>query len=245
MSTEPTNDHLILISGKSASGKSASLMNLKNPEGVIYLNCENGKKLPFRSQFKELRVSTPEMVFQAFDEAENMPNVHTIVVDTLTYLMDMYESMRVITSPNTQQAWGSYAQFLKVLMSQKVAASTKNVIFLAHTADIVNEKEMATETMVKVKGSLMNNGIESFFTNVISTKKMPISKLTEEQLANPLLTITPEDEANGFVYVFQTKLTKDTVNERIRSPMGMWKVEETFINNDLQHLIDRLHDYYD
>lgn len=35
------NDHLILVCGKSATGKSASLMNLKNPEGVIYLNCEN------------------------------------------------------------------------------------------------------------------------------------------------------------------------------------------------------------
>ena len=35
------NDNLVLISGKSATGKSACLMNIKNPEGVIYLNCEN------------------------------------------------------------------------------------------------------------------------------------------------------------------------------------------------------------
>jgi len=40
MSTQ-MNDHLVLISGKSAGGKSASLMNLRNPEGVMYLNCEN------------------------------------------------------------------------------------------------------------------------------------------------------------------------------------------------------------
>ena len=39
------NNHLVLVSGKSASGKSASLRALDNPEGVIYLNCENGKKL--------------------------------------------------------------------------------------------------------------------------------------------------------------------------------------------------------
>lgn len=36
------NDHLILLCGKSATGKSASLMGLANPEGVMYLNCESG-----------------------------------------------------------------------------------------------------------------------------------------------------------------------------------------------------------
>lgn len=36
------NDHLVLLGGKSATGKSASLMNLENPKGVLYLNCEAG-----------------------------------------------------------------------------------------------------------------------------------------------------------------------------------------------------------
>ncbi len=36
------NNHLVLLGGKSAAGKSASLMNLQNPEGVMYLNCEAG-----------------------------------------------------------------------------------------------------------------------------------------------------------------------------------------------------------
>ena len=31
------NNHLVLISGKSSSGKSASLMSMDNPEGVMYL----------------------------------------------------------------------------------------------------------------------------------------------------------------------------------------------------------------
>ena len=130
-------------------------------------------------------------------------------------------------------------------MSEEVAASTKNVIFLAHTSDIMNEGEMIRETVVKVKGSLMNQGIESFFSNVISTKKIPINKLQEYAGKTELLTITPEEEAVGFKYVFQTKLTKQTVNERIRAPLGMWKTEETFIDNDLQLVIDRLHEYYD
>jgi hypothetical protein len=173
-----------------------------------------------------------------------MPDVHTIIVDTLTFMMDLYEGTKVIGSANTMAAWGNYAQYWKILLSQKVAKSTKNVIFLAHTSDIHNEAEMVTETMVKVKGSIMNQGIESYFTNVISTKKVPIAKLTDVFANSDLLTITEEDKMLGFKYVFQTRLTKDTVNERIRSPMGMWDISETYIDNNTQNVIKRLHKYY-
>ena len=242
--TVHTNDHLILISGKSATGKSASLMAITDPEGVMYLNCENGKKLPFKTKFKELVITDPTMVYQAMTEAETMPDVHTIVIDTLTYLMDLFESTKVLTAADTMKAWGQYAQYMKVMMSQVVANSSKNVVFLAHTSDVLNEAEMINETIVKVKGSLMNQGIESYFTNVISTKKIPLSKLTDKFAKSELYTVTPEDEANGFKYVFQTRLTKETVNERIRAPMGMWELNETYIDNNLQSVIDRLHTYY-
>ena len=238
------NNHLVLISGKSSSGKSASLMAMDNPEGVMYLNCENGKKLPFKTKFKELIVVDPVQVYQAIEEAEKMPDVHTIVIDTLTYLMDMYESIKVINATNTMQAWGQYAQYMKQLMSQVVAKSTKNVVFLAHTSDVLNESEMINETIVKVKGSLMNQGIESFFTTVISTKKLPLTKLDDKTAKSDLYTITSDDKANGFKYVYQTRLTKETVNERMRAPMGMWDRKETYIDNNLQNVINRLHEYY-
>lgn len=63
-------------------------------------------------------------------------------------------------------------------------------------------------------------------------------------MQSKLLTITPEEEALGFKYVYQTRLTKDTVGERIRSPLGMWDTKETFIDNNLQLVFDRLHEYY-
>ena len=236
------NDHLVLLAGKSATGKSAGLAGLQKPEGVIYLNCENGKKLPFKSRFKEFTITDPNQIYQAFVEAEKLPDVHTIVIDSLTYLMDMYESTKVLNSANTMKAWGDYAQFLKVLMSQYVANSTKNVIFTAHTSDVLNEAEMINETMVKVKGSLMNQGVESFFSTVISCKKMPLTKL--EIADSDLFTINEDEEMLGFKYVYQTRLTKETVNERMRSPVGMWKKEETFIDNDMQLVLNRLHEYY-
>ena len=210
----------------------------------MYLNCENGKKLPFKSKFKEYTIVDPNQVYEAFAEAEKRPEIHTIVIDTLTYLMDMYESVKVLNSTNTMQAWGQYAQYMKLLMSQVVAKSTKNVVFLAHTTDILNEAEMVNETMVKVSRSLMNQGIESFFTCVISTKKVAMAKLEDKIAKSPLFKITQDNKDDGFKYVFQTRLTKETVNERIRSPMGMWPRNETYIDNNLQNVINRLHQYY-
>lgn len=235
------NDNLVLLGGKSATGKSLSLMFMKNPEKVMYLNCENNKKLPFRSKFLEKNVTDPLQIYQAFDVAETMPDINTIVVDTATYMMDMYETLHVINSANTMKAWGEYAQFWKRLLSQYVARSTKNVIFLAHTSDIVSE-DMVAETVVKFKGSIMNTGVEAAFSTVISSKKMALTKLAAYK--NPLLNITEEEEMLGFKYVYQTRLTKETVNERIRSSIGMWTQQETFIDNNIQHVIDRLHEYY-
>jgi len=237
------NDHLVLLVGKSATGKSASLMGLKHPEGVMYLNCESGKKLPFKSKFKEYVITDPLQINEAFDAAETMDHIHTIVVDSLTYLLDMYESVYVINSPNTMAAWGQFSQFFKTLMQQYVARSTKNVIFTAHTSDTLNESEMLMETKVPVKGSLKNNGVESYFTIVIASKKVPLKALKEYK--SDLLTITPEEEALGFKYVFQTKLTKDTVNERLRGPLGLFDTKETFIDNDMQRVLDRLKEYYE
>ena len=113
---------------------------------------------------------------------------------------------------------------------------------MAHTMDVLNEAEMINETLVKVKGSIMNNGVESMFTTVISSKKVALKKL--EGMGSSMLNITDEEEMLGFKYVFQTRLTKETVNERIRSPLHMWDMKETFIDNDVVHVLDRLDTYY-
>ena len=77
---------------------------------------------------------------------------------------------------------------------------------------------------------------------VISSKKVPLKTLKDYQ--SDLLTITPEEEALGFKYVFQTKITKESVNERLRGPLGLFDTKETFTDNNMQLVLDRLHEYY-
>lgn len=89
---------------------------------------------------------------------------------------------------------------------------------------------------------LWEHARESYFTVVIASKKVTLKTLKD--YSSPLLTITPEEEALGFKYVYQTKLTRDTVGERLRGPLGLWENKETFIDNNIQQVLQRLHAYY-
>jgi len=240
------NTQLLLIAGPSASGKSASLQNLRGGERVLYLNTESGKQLPFSNNFTRKTIKDPLHVYEAFEYAQETDAFDTIVIDSLTFLMDMYESVYVIGSDNTMKAWGDYQQFFKNLMQQYVASSKCSVIFTAHTRADLNEKTMNYETCVPVKGALKNNGLEAYFSTVVGTKRMTLKDLKDyiDPKKNPLLNITDDDEMLGFKYVFQTRITKGTTGERIRSPMGMFSVAESFMDNDAQLLLDHLKDYY-
>lgn len=243
MSEEVINEHLVLISGESGSGKSASLRNIKNQEKWIYNNCEAGKRLPFRNAFKTFKVTDPMEVYDVFEGAiANPDKCDGIIVDTVTFLMEMYESVYVINAANTQQAWGDYFQFFKNLMQDKVVRFSKPTIILGHTKRELDEKAMMWRTQVPVKGSLKNNGIEAYFSTVVSTKKVEITEL--EKYGSDLLTITDEDRELGYKHVFQTRLTKETVGERIRSPMGMFTKEQTYMDNDAQLLLEHMNRYY-
>lgn len=234
------NDQLLLVCGESSTGKSACLRNLSN---VLYLNCEAGKKPPFKPKnFCQQVITNPLEVYTWFTWAEAQTEIHTIVIDGLNFLMDMYESLYVIPSTNTMKAWGDYAQFFKTLMQQYVANSTKNVIITAHTRSVYNESSLAMETKVPIKGSLANQGIEAYFSSIVSAKKVKIKDL--EKYQNDLLAITPREIAVGYKHVFQTLVTADNVQERVRSPMGLFEDKETYIDNDVSNVLKKLSEFY-
>ena len=237
------NDQLVLICGVSASGKSASLRNIRNQERWLFMNTEAGKRLPFKNKFRSARVDDPLQVLGAFDYAiEHKNDVDGIIIDSLTFLMDQYESKYVLQSSNTMKAWSEFQQYFKALMQDKVIKFGKPVLMIAHTLKTLNENTGEFEVAVPIKGALKNNGIEAYFSCVVAAKKVPLKELMNYK--NDLLHITEEDEAVGYKHVFQTKITKTTTGERIRSPMGLFSKEETYIDNDAQILLDHLNNFY-
>jgi hypothetical protein len=243
--TEPLpddiNDYLIGIVGKSTAGKSTSLMHLKDPENILYLNCESGKRLPFPAKFKQITITDPFAVHAIFEKLITNNKYHTVIIDSITYLMDMYESMYVLTAEDGRKAWGEYQQFFKKLMQYYIPKAKRVTIVLAHTADTIN-KDSIRETAIPIKGALKNLGIESYFSLVIAAKRMPLSSLQE--YSSDLLNITEREKALKFKHVLQTDITVDTVYERLRAPIGLFSPEETFIDGNIQLVIDRLKQYY-
>lgn len=235
------NAQLLLISGESASGKSASLKDIPNQERWAYLNTESGKELPFKNNFKKGVVTDPYQVPATFEDVTGSPNFDGIIIDSLTFLMDMFESQVVLTAKDRREAWGFYAQFFKNLMNVHVAECDKHVIFLAHTKK-EQDAQLIDRVQVPIKGSLNNNGIEAYFSTVVSTKKVNLPELEGQDPS--LLHITDDDKLVGYKHVFQTRLTKETVGERIRGPMGLFEANQTFMDNNAALLINHMMNYY-
>lgn len=235
---------MVLIGGVSGAGKSASLRNIQNQNRWIYINCEAGKRLPFRNDFINARVDDPWQVYDFVDQAiENPDDVDGLIVDTSTFMMDMFESQYVLGQADTMKGWSNYAQFWKNLMQQKLVQFGKPVIILAHVLEVYDETEMAMKRSVPIKGALKNQGVEAYFSTVVEAKKIPIKDLKEYD--PELLTISEDEEDLGFKFVFQTRLTKESIGTRIRSPMGMFSRKQLYMDNDAQLLLNHLHAFYD
>ena len=71
---------------------------------------------------------------------------------------------------------------------------------------------------------------------------MKVSEL--EKYENNLLHITDDEAELGFKHVIQTRLTKDTIGEKIRSNKDMWDRSETFIDGNIQLVLDRQKAFY-
>jgi hypothetical protein len=240
------NKRVVLIAAPPSMGKTHSLYKMADDPGVAYLNTDL-KDLPFRvpkKGMKVLKVEEPQTAIDAIDDLEDgYPEVHTVILDTITFLMDQYENQIVLDSSDTRKAWQGYAQFYKNLM-HKIKCSSKNYIILAHTFTEYKEEELTMETRVPIKGSVGKTGIEADFNIVLSCKKVTLKALEKEGVESDFLTISKKEERLGFKYVFQTELTKKTLSEKIRSPMGLWEDGELYIDNDISHITQRLSEYY-
>jgi hypothetical protein len=242
--SDANNPHSILICGESGAGKSMSMYPIRNRDDVLYLNCEGGKPLPFRNKFKNKVITDPEDIIDWLEQLAELGDespYKIVCIDTISFMMDMYETVHVIGSANTQKAWGDYGQFFKRLINASSAVDAF-FIFIGHLDRQLDEEAGVWRTSVPVKGALAKKGLEAYFTTVINTTKMPMKVL--EKHPNDLLNITEEDEELGFKHVFQTRTTKQTVGDRIRTPMGLFERDELYIDNNILPVIDRMNEYY-
>lgn len=208
------------------------------------MNTESGKALPFKHKFRTAVVTDPYEVTATIDQLADTPQLDGVIIDSLTFLLDMYESLYIVGAKDGRQAWQNFAQFYKNMMQQNVAkaiAAGKHVVFLAHTKT-EQDAALNDKTYVPVKGSLANQGIEAYFSLVVSTKRIGLEKLKDQDPA--LCRLSEDDEITGYKHVFQTRLTKETVGERIRGPIGLFAKNQIYMDNDVALLIEHLKKHF-
>ena len=236
------NKNVILIMGRPNVGKSHSLIGLKNPEKIAYFNTDL-KELPFPSKFKiNKEISSPYDILAYIDEIEEKgKGIETVVLDTLTYLFDMFENQIIGNAVDTQQAWGEYGQFYQTLLN-KIKKGTKNYIILAHEAETYDKKEMVNDVSVPLKGATRRKGVEGDFSNILQARTISIA--TANQFPNDYLHISDDEREDGIKRVFVTRITADTLGHKIRSSYQLWKREELYIDNNIDAVLTKIQDYY-
>lgn len=237
------NKNVIMIMGKPNTGKTTSLRNM-DQGSMIYLNADL-KDVPFRDRFLEnVEIADANDTLGFIEEIENAEGVSGAVLDTITFLMQMYERQYVAPFAGTktgQSAWGDYGNFYRNFI-HAIKSGSKSYVIMAHEDESLNEQSMMMESRVPIKGAVGKVGVEADFTTVLRTMQIPVKKLEGHE--NDLLTITDEEREDGVKYVFQTRVTKETAGGKMRSAMGLWSRNELFIDNDVALVMKRLNEFY-
>lgn len=243
MSEDFQNKRTILIMGPPTAGKTHSLMALENQDKYAYFNADR-KQTPFKHDFMEAVIREPMDILGGIQEIEQIPEVEGVIIDTVTKLMENFESMYVAHATDTRAAWGSYSTFYRDV-ANAVLSGTKSYVTFAHMLEEENVSKTGVVTKTTkstIKGAAGKIGIEADYSIILTAKRLTLEEL--EGVENPMFTITEDDKDMGCKYVFATRLDADTVGDKTRSPIGMWDRSEKYIDNNLTYVFQRLNEYY-
>lgn len=240
------NPKIILVLAPATSGKTFCLRNIgqfcKEGNKAFHINCDR-KPLPFRPKGIVSKAPSSAMDVLAFiDQAEASEKVDVIVIDTVTQLGTDYVAENVVTADDTRKAWGDYKSFLDNLMT-KIKSGKKIYVVLAHEDSVLDEDTGIVTRRAPFQGGFSKIGLEAHFTNIIGCAVVKPSKV-DPKIASDLYTVNEDEKLDDMKYVFQTRKTAGTMGVAYRAPMGMWERNETYIDNDIAHVLHRIDEYY-
>ncbi len=233
----------ILIVGEPNTGKTSSVINLTDRKDFAFFNADK-KHVPIRGKAPFLvnqKLEDPTHLVDYLNQLDNEPQCKGVIIDTLTFLMAQYVTQHVDTASDTRAAWGNYGRAYRE-MTDRIKSFSKPVIVAAHSETKLNTQSGNMESRILLQGAVGRLGAEADYTIVVTAKQMPVAKLREYE--SKYLNITEDEELQGVKYVFATQLTRETVGDRTRAPMGFWDRSETYIDNNIQFILDRYAEYY-
>ena len=224
------NKKVLLINGRSSTGKTFSLRRLVQEHGdkIAYIDADGKHALPFKGKKKIAKYVIPKDPLEVpagLRALEQDDSIEYIIIDTLSHLLRVLEQKHVIASDDSRGAWGKiYQATLYDIIDFATHQSSKTYIFMSHImeGDIENGK---IPVKAFVKGSTKSVGIESFFNFVIYTDVAECDECPE-----------------GLKYRFQVKKTRETTHLSVKTPYDMF--DEPFTeDNDIMKILERIDEY--
>lgn len=231
---------LIVIGGWPTAGKTMATKTLRNQDKWFFGNIEQ-KQIPFRNSFKAIDISDTAVFKRFLANVKPLTDIEGTIFDGMDMYLDKWENENVKGSGNGLASWAEYQENATNIIQKEFRQCKRDVILTWHYISVTDEKTALPKDSLAMKGGMGKKGAEAYFTNIFTAKCMDLVDLLPYQ--NDLLHITPDDEARGFKHVLQTQKTKDTRNEPTRTLDGAFSIKETYVDCDIQQVLDRLHKF--
>jgi len=224
----------VLVVAESGAGKSSAGRNLE-PKETFWINVAN-KPLPFKGWKSHYKMITKEeptngnmskaktaqgisYILGIIDK--EMPHIKTVVIDDFQF-MSSFQFFDKIGEKGFEKFNQIGTDIATVARKPMEMRDDLTIIFMNHAEDSMDmngKRRLKAKTIGKVVDNVLT--LEGLFSVVLYAK-----------------VLQKKDEIS---YVLQTNKSKDDNANTCKSPMGMF--EETYIDNDLQIVLDKIKEY--
>ena len=223
--------NIIMLLGKSGTGKSTSIKGLDSKETVV-INVL-GKRLPFKGsnalynkENKNLfqRESYTDIISLIQNISDKATNVKNIILDDFIYVMRKeYFSRARETGYNKYTELAQH--FQQIISTCEKLREDLNVFMILHSEDVQSDK-VTTGYKVSTVGNLVDNCYNPL-----------------EVVPMVLYSSVKYDDKGNTQYGFYTHRCKEGVVEiPAKTPDEMF--DEDFIPNDLGYVVKKMNEYY-
>ena len=223
--------NIIMLLGKSGTGKSTSIKGLDSKETVV-INVL-GKRLPFKGsnslynkENKNLfqRDTYTEIISLVQNISDKAANVKNIILDDVIYVMRKeYFSRAKETGYNKYTELAQH--FQQIISTCEKLRDDLNVFMILHSEDVQSDK-VTTGYKVSTVGNLVDNCY-----NPLDVVPMVLYS-----------SIRYDDKGNASYGFYTHRCKEGTVEIPAKTPDEMF--EEDFIPNDLGYIVNKMNEYY-
>lgn len=223
--------NLVIVLGKSGTGKSTSVKSLNPKETVIFNTL--GKRLPFKGSnavYNEanknlFKIHDYTSILAYLDSIDKKaPHVKNVVIDDATYVMRMEFFDR-----SKERGFDKYNEladhFRSIIQKCNSLRDDLNIFMMLHT-----DTEESDGSIVSYKAASVGKLIDKMFN--------PLENVTITLFSQPKY-----DDKGKPTFGFYTHNLRDSgIEIPAKTPEGMF--EDDFIPNDLQIVVDKMNEFY-